>query len=131
MGHPALSTLGDYNLPPPFFKVLFHFASVCFSVAASDFSRVDFARVMVDKSGSAHSLTHPSLGKMTRRGNSQQKKELETMFPDTELIVMNIGKIPEMELRIAIIKLIDRLEKCINDSTESLRVEMRLNHVEI
>ena len=64
---------------------------------ASDFSRVYFPRVMVDILDSAHSLTHPSLGKITRRCNSQQKEELEAIFPDTELIVMYIGKISEME----------------------------------
>ena len=44
---------------------------------------------------------------------------------------MDIGKMSEMEFRIASIKLITRVEKIINDNTESIRMEMRLNRAKL
>lgn len=45
------------------------------------------------------------------RGNSQKRKEPEAMSSATELMVMDTNKMSEIEFRIAIIKLIARLEK--------------------
>lgn len=53
------------------------------------------------------------------------------MFCSTKLINMNINKMSEREFRIAIIKLIARLEKSINDNTESLRMVMRSNQAKL
>lgn len=77
----------------------------------SELSKMYFAWVVADVLDSAYSLIYPSLGKMTKRGNSQQKKETEAMFSATKLIHTNICKMSEQEFRIAIIKLIARLEK--------------------
>jgi len=48
---------------------------------------------------------------MTRRRNSQQRKEPETVSSATELMNMDISKMSETKFRIAIIKLIARREK--------------------
>ena len=48
---------------------------------------------------------------MTRRRNSQQKKEPEVILSATDLINMDISKMSEMEFRTTIIKLIAGLGK--------------------
>jgi len=67
---------------------------------------------------------------MTRRRNSQQRKEPETMASPTDLMDMDISKMSEIDFRIAIMKTIARLEKTISSNIESLRAEMRANQAE-
>lgn len=55
---------------------------------------------------------------MTRRRNSEQKKEPKIIFPATDLINMDISKMSEMEFRITIIKSLLELEKSIKDTRE-------------
>ena len=64
---------------------------------------------------------------MTRRRNSQQKKEAEVILLTIYLIDMDISKISELEFRIMIIKLLARLEKSMKDTRESLSTEKRTN----
>ena len=52
---------------------------------------------------SVHLFINTSLDKMTRRRNSQQKKEPEVVLSATDLINMHLSKISEMELKIIII----------------------------
>lgn len=49
------------------------------------------------------------------------------MYPATELMDINISKIPETYFRKAIMKSIVRLEKSISDNIESPMTEMRSN----
>ena len=53
----------------------------------------------------------PSLTKMTRRRNAQQKKNTEDGPSATELIAINIDNMSEREFRVTIIQEIARLEK--------------------
>ena len=48
---------------------------------------------------------------MTRRRNSQQKKEAETVISVIDLINMDISKILELEFKTTIIKILAGLEK--------------------
>ena len=57
----------------------------------------------------AYSSIHSSLDKMTRRRNSQQKKEPEVILSAADLF--DISKMSEMEFRITIVKLLVGLEK--------------------
>ena len=68
---------------------------------------------------------------MTRRRNSQQRKEPESMSSATELMDMDTSKMSEIEFRIVIMKSIARLEKSISDRIESLRAEVRSNQAEL
>ena len=73
---------------------------------------------------------------MTRRRNSpQQRKDNESVASATELIHMDITKLSEVEFRVTMVKMMCRLEKNINKNInkniESLRLEMRVNLVEI
>lgn len=54
--------------------------------------------------GTAHSLTIPSLDKMTRRRHNKRKPM--AIFSATGLINIDISKMSQMEFMIAIIKLI-------------------------
>ena len=53
------------------------------------------------------------------------------MASATELMDMDVTKLSEMDFRVTIVKMMYRLEKNINENTESLRAEMRMNLVEI
>lgn len=86
-----------------------------------------FAWISVDILDSVHFLTHPSFSRMTKKRNSQKREEPGAMFFAIDLINIDISKMSETDFRIAIIKLISRLEDDINDSTVSLREEMRCN----
>ena len=68
---------------------------------------------------------------MTRRRNSQQKKETEVILSATDLINMDISKMSELEFRIMIIKLLAGLEKSIKDTRESLNAEIKSNQSKI
>ena len=48
-----------------------------------------------------------------------------------EMMDMDITKLSEMEFRVTMVKMMYKLEKNINENTESLRAEMRTNLVEI
>ena len=65
--------------------------------------------------------------------NDEEEKSLPASA--TELTVMTITKLSEMEFRVTMVKMMRRLEKTINENIneniESLRVEMRANLAEI
>ena len=67
---------------------------------------------------------------MTRRKNSQKRKEPEIMASVADLMDMDISKMSEIEFRVTIMKTIASLEKTINGIIESLRVELRANQAE-
>ena len=60
---------------------------------------------------SACSYNHSALDKMTRRKNSPQKKELETVLSATELQNKDFNLMSEGQFRSTIIKLLVALEK--------------------
>ena len=80
---------------------------------------MDFAWVVVNIFDFALLFIHSSVSKITRRRNSQQKKEPEAILSATDLIDMDISKISELEFRITIIKLLAGLEKSIKETRES------------
>ena len=49
------------------------------------------------------------------------------MASATELMNMDINKLSEMEFRVAMVKMMCRLEKKIKENIESLKAEMRVN----
>ena len=53
------------------------------------------------------------------------------MASATEQMDMDITKLSEMDFRVTIVKMMYRLEKNINENTESLRAKMRANLAEI
>lgn len=57
---------------------------------------------MVDILDWFHTLTHSCMGRMIRRRKSQQRKEPQVTFSDTELIDMDISKFSDMEFRVTI-----------------------------
>ena len=67
----------------------------------------------------------PSLTKMTRRRNAQQKKTTEDGPSATELTAINIDNMWEREFRLTIIQAIARLEKAMGDQTELIRAELK------
>ena len=73
---------------------------------------------MVNILDSAHSYSHSALNKMTRRKNSPQKKESETVLSATELQNMDFNSMSESQFRSTIIKLLVALEKIIKDSRD-------------
>ena len=62
---------------------------------------------------------------MTRRRNTQQRKNSETVPSPTELLDMDINSMSEREFRVTIIQAMARLEKTISDNKESLRAEVK------
>ena len=64
---------------------------------------------------------------MTRRKNSLQKKESETVLSSTELQNMDYNSMSESQFRSTIIKLLVALEKSIKDSTDYITAEFRSN----
>ena len=68
---------------------------------------------------------------MTRRSPPQQRKDNESVASATELMDMDITKLPEMEFGETMVKMKCRLEKSINknvnENIECLRAEMRVN----
>ena len=86
---------------------------------------------MVDIFDSAHSYSHFALDKMTRRKNSPQKKEPETVLSATELQNMDFNSMSESQFRSTIIKLLVALEKTIKDSRDFMTAEFRSNQAKI
>ena len=68
---------------------------------------------------------------MTRRKNSPQKKESETVLSPTELQNLDYTSMPESQFRSTIIKLLVALEKSIKDSRDFMTTEFRSNQAEI
>ena len=86
---------------------------------------------MVDIFDSAHSYSHSALDKMTRRKNSPQKKEPETVLPAIELQNLDLNMMSEIQFRSTIIKLLVALEKGIKESRDFITAELRSNHIKI
>ena len=86
---------------------------------------------MVDILDSAHSYSHSALCKMTRKKNSPQKKESETVLSATELQNLDYNLISESQFRSTIIKLLVALEKSIKESRDFMTAEFRSNQAEI
>ena len=68
---------------------------------------------------------------MTRKKNSPQKKESETVPSPTELQNLDYNSMSENQFRSTIIKLLVALEKSIKDSRDFMTVEFRSNQAEI
>ena len=68
---------------------------------------------------------------MTRKKNSPQKKDSETVFSPTELQNMDCNSMSESKFRSTIIKLLVALDKSIKDSRDFMTAEFRSNQVEI
>ena len=87
------------------------FVLIFWSLTSSESSRVEFTYIMVDILDSAHSYSHSALIKMTRRKNSLQKKESETVLSATELKNMDYNLMSESQFGSTVIKLLVALEK--------------------
>ena len=68
---------------------------------------------------------------MTRRKNSPQKKESETVLSATELQNLDYNSMSESQFRSTIIKLLVALEKSIKDSRDFMTAEFRSNQAKI
>ena len=68
---------------------------------------------------------------MTRRKNSPQKKEPETIFSATELQNLDFSMMSEIQFRSTIIKLLVALEKSIKDSRDFVTAKLRPNQAKI
>ena len=68
---------------------------------------------------------------MTRKKNSPQKKESETILSVTELQNLDCNSMSESQFRSTIIKLLVALEKSIEDSRDLMTAEFRSNQAEI
>ena len=90
-----------------------------------------FTEVVVDILDSACSYSHSALSKMTRKKNSPQKKESETVLSATELQNLDYNSMSESQFRSTIIKLLVALEKSIKDSRDFMTAEFRSNQAEI
>ena len=86
---------------------------------------------MVDIFDSAHSYSHSTLEKMTRRKNSPQKKELEALLSGIELLNVDLNMMSKIQFRSKIIKLLVPLEKSIKDFRDSVPAELRSNQAKI
>ena len=87
---------------------------------------------MVDIFDSSHSYSHSALNKMTRKKNSSQNKEPETILSATELQNLDLNAMSEIQFRSTIIKLLVALgKKSIKDSKDFVTAELRSNQVKI
>ena len=68
---------------------------------------------------------------MTRRKNSTQKKESETVLSATELQNLDYNSMSESQFRSTVIKLLVSLEKSIKESRDFMTVEFRSKQAEI
>ena len=77
--------------------------------------------------------SHSALSKMTRKKNSPQKKESETVLfvPQRELQNLDYNSMSESQFRSTIIKLLVALEKSIKDSRDFMTAEFRSNQAKI
>ena len=113
-----------------FYFVLF-FVLFFWSLTLSESSRVKFTQVVADILDSAHSQSHSALSKMTRRKNSLQLKESETLLSATELQNLDFNMMSEIQFRSTIIKLLVALEKSIKHSRDFVTAELRSNQAKI
>ena len=79
----------------------------------------------------AHSYSHSALNKMTRRKNSPQKKESETVLSAREVQNMDYKPTSKKQFRSTIIKLLVALERSIKDSGDFVTAKLRSNQAEI
>ena len=86
---------------------------------------------MVDIRDSAGSCSHSAQSKMTRRKNSTQKKESETVLSAAELQNLDCNSVSESQFRSTIIKLLVALEKSIKDARDFVTTEFRSNQAKI
>ena len=86
---------------------------------------------MVDIFDIAHSYSHSAWDKMTRRKNSPQKKEPETVLSATELQNLDLNTMSVIQFRSTIIKLLVTLEKSVKDSRDFVTAELRSNQAKI
>ena len=68
---------------------------------------------------------------MTRRKNSPQKKESETILSATELHNLEYSLMSESQFRSTIIKLLVALEKNIKGSRDFINAEFRSNQAKV
>ena len=81
---------------------------------------------MVDIFDSTRSYNHSAFDKMTRRNNSQQKKEPDAIFSATMILNVYLNMMSEIQFRNTIIKLLVALEKSIKDSRDPVTAELDL-----
>ena len=86
---------------------------------------------MVNIPDSAYSYSHSALDKMTRRKNSPQKKETETILSATDLQNLDFNTMSEIQFRSTIIKLLVALEKSMKDYRDYVTAELRSNQAKI
>ena len=84
---------------------------------------------MVDILDTAHSYSHSALSKMTRRKNSPQNKESETVLSATELQNLDYNSMLESQFRSTIREILVALEESIKDSRDVMTAEFRSNQV--
>ena len=77
------------------------------------------------------SYSHSELSKMTRKKNSPQKKESETVISAIELQNLDYNLMSESQFRSTIIKLLVALEKSIKESRDFVTAEFRLYQTKI
>ena len=68
---------------------------------------------------------------MTRKKNSPQKKESETVLSPTELQNFNYNSMSKSQFRSTVVKLLVALEKSIKDSRDFMTEECRSNQAKI
>ena len=86
---------------------------------------------MVDILDATHSYSHSALSKMTRKKNSPQKKESETVLSSTEIQNLDYNSMSDSHFRSTIINLLVALEKSIKESRDFMNTEFRTNQAEI
>ena len=86
---------------------------------------------MVDILDSACSYSHSALRKMSRKKNSLQKKESETVLFPTELQNLDYNSMSEGQFRSTILKLLVALEKTMKESRELMTAEFGSNQAKI
>ena len=79
----------------------------------------------------SYTSPQPSLTKMARRRNTQQRKNSETVPSPSELLDMDINSMSEREFRLTIIQAMARLEETINDNMELIRAEVEAIREEV
>ena len=68
---------------------------------------------------------------MTRKKNSPQKKESETVLSTTELQNLGYNAMSESQFRSTIVKLLVALEKSIKESRDFMTAEFRSNQLKL
>lgn len=65
------------------------------------------------------------LNRMTRRRNSKQTKDPDTLASRADLMAMDLSKVSKTDFRVAVMKTRVRKGKTINGNIDSLRAEVR------